>query len=127
MHNPCQNAGLVGIDPFYRGLQWDASPSRGTDEYVGDSIDVAPKDWLAELRAKREAEEEEDEEEQQQQGGTGLGLGGGDVEPRDWLAEKRAREAEEEAEEAAAEAAEAAAGAGSLSPMFSEGEEPAAE
>ena len=38
--NECmwQNAGLVGIDPFYRGLQWDAFPAPGNDEYVEDEV-----------------------------------------------------------------------------------------
>ena len=37
--NECmwQNAGLCGVDPFYRGLQWDALPCDSNDEYVEGS------------------------------------------------------------------------------------------
>jgi hypothetical protein len=38
--NECmwQNAGLVGVDPFYRGLQWEVVPDGANDEYVGSEL-----------------------------------------------------------------------------------------
>merc|ERR1740139_1851764 len=42
--NECmwQNAGLVGVDPFYRGLQWDALPCASNDEYVDAAKSAEP-------------------------------------------------------------------------------------
>ena len=83
--NECmwQNAGLVGIDPFYRGLQWDAFPAPGNDEYVEDEVggsssssshalDVpsspSTADAIAGSPGTPEEDEDEDEDEEDKEG-----------------------------------------------------------
>ena len=89
--NECmwQNAGLCGVDPFYRGLQWEARAGKGNDEYVDASAGAgaagagATGAGAGKTPSTREAmedevegEEEEDEDEEgEEEEGEGDSLG----------------------------------------------------